>query len=374
MKKVGIMTFHCADNFGAVLQVYALQQTIKELNIDVEIIDFRPQALIIPYNHTVNLKNRYSVNGIKGVIRALLSSIYNYRNIESRLKSFRKFRDDNLNISKEKYYFSQELLNSPPKYDYFLTGSDQVWNPSFKRKIGDSYFLDFVDNNAIKISYAASIAEEVDEGLIGDYKNHINRFDYISVREKSGVEFLQNIINNSVEVTLDPTLLLNKRKWKNISKKPNLKEKYILVYGLEHNNELIKLANRLSEEINIKIISYTNQKIFNNVIESFYFKGPDEFLGLFENAEVILTNSFHGTVFSVINNKPFYTIPHTTTGSRMIDLLKILNLEERIIYKAEDLKEFDFNIDYNEVDRILETKRQESINFLKKSFGIKDNR
>jgi len=373
MIKAGIITFHCADNFGAVLQVYGLQEIIKEMNIEVEIIDFRPQELTEPYNHTVNFVRNYKKNGCPGVAKLLLSKLYNYRNIENRLKSFNKFRNKYLNVSDNKYKTSKDLLYNPPKYNYYLTGSDQVWNPYFKKAIGDSYFLDFVDDkSSIKISYAASIAEVVEDELFEDYNKYINTFDYISIREKSSLEFIKSVSNKDVFVTLDPTLLLDKNKWKIISKKPETKEKYILVYDLQNNNELNRLANKLSEEMGLKIISYSNKKNYNNSIQSFRFKGPEEFLGLFENAELILTSSFHGTVFSVINNKPFYTIPHTTRGSRMIDLLRTLNLEDRIIYTEEDLKGNDYNINYDKVNILLEEKRQESISFLKKSFSIKE--
>jgi hypothetical protein len=369
MNKAGIITFHCSDNFGAVLQVYALQEVIKEMNIDVEIIDFRPKELTTPYNHSVDFIKYFKDKRFKSATKLFLANIYNYKNIKVRLKAFNLFRGNYLKLSTSKYYTSKDLLNNPPEYKYYITGSDQVWNPYFKKAIGDSYFLDFVNNQSMKISYAASIAQTVEQELVKDYKNYINQFDYISIREKSSLDFLKGICNKNINVSLDPTLLLNKEKWKVISQKPEIKEKYILVYDLQNNHELVRLANKISKDNNLKVISYSNKRKYNDAIQSFKYKGPREFLGLFENAELILTSSFHGTVFSIINEKPFYTIPHSTRGSRMIDLLKILNLEDRIVYKSDDVKKIENNINYGKVNSLLEYHRQESIHYLKKSFG-----
>ncbi|WP_158582902.1 polysaccharide pyruvyl transferase family protein [Lysinibacillus yapensis] len=372
MKKAGIITFHCADNFGAVLQVYALQQTIKEMEIDVEIIDFKPRAITSSYNHDSNIKFNFKKIGVARTIKIVLTKTYNYSKIKKRLESYDTFRRNYLKVSDKKYYSNEELLNDPPNYDFFITGSDQVWNPKFKKDIGNSYFLDFVKGNARKISYSASIAEKVDKHLIKDYKTYINNFDYLSIREKSSLDFLKSLTNKDVAVTLDPTLLLVKEKWDRIVENPMRGKKYILVYDLQQNKELIKLANKLSEEMGVSIISFSTNKDYNNRIDSFQNKRPDEFLGLLKNAELVLTNSFHGTVFSVIYKKLFYVMPPKTRQSRLIDFLKDIKLEDRVVNNSIDIKNYKQEIDYNQVNNLLKIKREESINFLKKSFGIND--
>ena len=371
MNKAGIITFHCADNFGAILQVYALQKIIQDLNIDAEIIDFRPEVLVEPYEHFINLRKYANKYGYRRALRSLLAQIYYFGLIKKRIESYNIFRNNYLKLSRNKYYSQEDLLNNPPIYDFYITGSDQVWNPSFKKDIGNSYLLDFVTGDSVKISYAASIAEEINDNFIEDYKKYINQFDYISIREKSSLKIINSITNKNIEVTLDPTLLLSKEQWNTISELPNIDEKYILVYDLQYNIELIKIANKLSEETGYKIICFSKTKYFKNTIESFYYKGPSQFLGYCKKAELILTNSFHGTVFSVIYGKPFYTIPHTTRGSRMIDLLETLNLEDRLVYKANDLEEINYYIDYEKVNNILEIKKQESIDFLTTALNIR---
>ena len=372
MKNAGIITFHCADNYGAVLQVYALQKMLQQLNIDAEIIDFRPKELTIPYNHSFNFYKNYKSKGLMRTIKLSMSKIYKYRDIKRRLDSFSDFRKQNLKLSNESYAYSKDLCKNPPLYDFYVTGSDQVWNPHYIMNIGYSYFLDFVNSESVKISYAASIAQDVEEELVEEYKKQLSEFNYISIREESSVDFLRQITDKDIKVTLDPTLLLDKQEWGKISKSPNLGEKYILVYDLIQNNELIKIANQLSSELGMRIISYSNKRNYINSIESFHYRGPSEFLGLFEKAEFVLTNSFHGTVFAVINNKPFYTIPHNKTGSRMVDLLKNINLDDRIVYQATDLKGKDYSINYKEANKLLDNKRKDSIDFLMKSFETRE--
>lgn len=370
---VGLINFHCADNFGAVLQSYALQEVIKRLNFNVEIINFKPKYILDQTKTLTNLSVLLKSFKFHSIIKKILIGAIKYNNEKSRSDDFSDFREKHLNLSNLEYYTSIELKNNVPIYDFYITGSDQVWNPVFKENIGDSYFLDFAPEKSIKVSYAASIAQNVDKRFLDDYKFLINRFNYISIREKSSLNFLGTVTDKEVKVTLDPTLLLDRKEWGNVTKKIKLNQKYILVYDLEENKEIIDLANKVSLLTGLKVISYSNSKKIQNSLGFFKYKGPEEFLGYFENAELVLTNSFHGTVFSIIYQKPFYTIPHTTRGTRMIDLLNDLNLSDRIIYKAEELKVIDKLINYIPVKAILEKMRKSSIDYLKTALKNEEN-
>lgn len=365
MKKVGIVTFHWADNFGAVLQNYALQKTIEKLDIEVEDINYIPQQLVKGYGHELNLFELIKEYGIKIGMKSFLYRLYIYKNIENRRKVFEKFRKEKLSISKKIYKDEKSIYDNPPNYDYYITGSDQVWGPDFYKKSSGIYFLNFINNKGKKIAYAASLAEKVPADLISDYKKYVNQFDSIAIREKSGKEFIKTITEKNVEVTLDPTLLLKMDEWSKIAKVPSITEKYILVYDLEYNENVIEIVNEISEKTGIKVINFSNVKKYKNVFGTFLYDGPEEFLGYFKNAEMIITNSFHGTVFSILFNKIFFTIPHTTRGSRMIDLLNELQLNERIIYKKEEIVTSD--IDYVKVEELLEKIREKSVNYLKES-------
>jgi len=230
MKKVGIITFHFADNFGAVLQAYALLRTLQGKNIHVEIINYIPQELREFYNIFFDLKKSVISLGLVKTIKKLLVSVKTLHTKTIKIKNFEKFRNEHLSFSEYLYTTSEELLKKPPIYDVYVTGSDQIWNPDFFTKIGGSYFLDFAVKNADKVSYAASIAKPIESRYFEYYKNYLQSFNYISVRENTAKNELKNIINKDVYIVLDPTLLLEKEDWEKIATYDTvIGEKYILV-------------------------------------------------------------------------------------------------------------------------------------------------
>ena len=309
--------------------------------------------------------------GLLRTIKAIALKISRYSRVKLRTNSFSEMREKHLNLSVEKYLSSDELINNPPHYKYYISGSDQVWNPYFKKKIGNSYFLDFATDNSIKIAYAASIAEKVPDELNDEYFSLINDFDYISVRESSAKKYLNTLTDKDIYVTLDPTFLLNTEQWNRFIKESFIKEDYIFVYDIEENNELVKLTNRISEKYGYKVISYGSSKKFNMGVKSFKYDSPIEFLNYVKNAKLVLSTSFHGVAFAIIFNKPFYSIPHKTRGSRMIDTLNLLELHERIIYQNDDLKDVDFELDYSSANQILEIQKNVSIKYLREALNIK---
>jgi hypothetical protein len=371
MVKAGIITFHCADNFGAVLQTYALSKKIENMGVFSEIIDFNPSIIVEPYKIFPRIDYCIKNRGLKGTLKTYISRLKRRNEIKNKRNKFQDFRNKYMRISKIKFNKSKQLYDNPPKYDYYIAGSDQIWNPDFFSKIGNSYFLDFVKADCIRISYAASIAKEnVEETSFGECLGYIKKFDYISVREKSGKTFLNKIINNNIFVTIDPTFLITKDEWLCITKLPNNKEKYIFVYDLTKNENIIRIANKISEMENLKIITYSDGLGYNNWLESFFSKSPTEFLGLIQNAEYVLTNSFHGLAFGIIFNKQFYCIPHNKTGSRMLDLLNDLNLSDRIINSSIDIKQNRKDIDYNKVNSMINIQVNNSLDFLRKALNI----
>lgn len=364
MKKAGIITFHCADNFGAFLQVYALQNAIERIEVDVEVIDFQPEDIINSYQMKLNIVKLLKEDGLLKTIKSILAKIYYYKNIRKRTRKFEYSRNKYLKLSKNKYFTPQELVNNPPSYDYFIAGSDQVWNPVFIKNIGYSYLLDFVKDNSSRLSYAASIAQYEVEGMESIYEKYLSKFNYISVREKSAQKYLNGITTNKIDVHLDPTLLIEKEQWSNLSYEEHLDYKYIFVYDLETSKEIINLTNKISEEKGYKVISYSKSKNFKQGTKSFKYSSPEEFIGLIKNAELIVSSSYHGIVFSIIYNKPFYAAPHKLRGSRIIDLLETLNLSERIISDSLNRDWSDFEINYSVPNEILERNRIIALEYL----------
>lgn len=365
MKKIGMITFHSAHNYGAMLQVYALQKTLLNNGYQAEIIDYRDKKIMSGYKlFKLNKKNLYTI--IKSFASSLFFLIPNYM----RAKRFNNFLKKYLKTTKIKYKSEKELKDNPPDEDIYIVGSDQVWNTALTGSLKDAYTLNFGKDNVKRISYAASIGKsEIPDTLKDIFKEKISKIDKISVREEQAKELLSGLINKNIDVVLDPTLLLEKEKWMSlIEKKEKEKEKYIFIYGIGERDRLYKIANYFSEKTNLKLVHFDNKnKGYKNVLKSAYSDGPIEFLNLIKNAEYVIAQSFHGTVFSLIFRKKFFVIPDKTTSSRVINLLKKLGLEDRIINSIEEIGDYDREINYEEVESKLKFEREKSLEFLKNS-------
>lgn len=371
LKRVGIITFHSADNFGAVLQSYALMKTVENLGFYSEIIDFRPEGIVSQYKlFGGSFKKKYLSSGLYKIIRFYIKCILNSGKVLKRIRNFKSFRKDHFRLSDKVYHSSDELMKEKPLYDYYITGSDQVWNPDFFINVGASYFLDFAVEGAKRISYAASIVKKLNTNESKYFKTYLKRFDNISIREKSSLEAVQNLTDKEVHVVLDPTLLLEGDDWSSISTFSVHEASYILVYDLIKDPIIVYAANKISGDNNLKIINYSGEKGYNNWHSSFATTNPTEFSGLIKNAKFVVTNSFHGTIFSIIFKKQFYTIPYPGRGSRMIDLLNELGLKERIVESIDDNISIDQMIDYEKVYRRLDTLKEESKSFLQEALGL----
>ncbi|MCX7998792.1 MAG: polysaccharide pyruvyl transferase family protein [Leptospiraceae bacterium] len=359
-KTVGILTFHYIENFGAVLQAYALQEVIKKMGYYVEIIDFCPTK-ITP----------------KSIAYSIIKKLLLRRNFLLRRNRFYLFRKNFMHLSKEKYNSSKELKNKPFAYDVYLVGSDQVWNPRYIKTFGFSYLLDFAPPNAHKISYAASVVEKIPEELIAKYKHYLEQFRYISVREKSSKDILKEFLDREIEVCLDPALLLKAEQWQKIIKEPKQRpyKQFIVVLDYFKTKNLIKLTNRIAREKHLSVVSFSPQipmkERYINYYGSIYFEGPCEILWYLSNADLILTSSLHGLVFALIFGKNFLCVPDPYRGSRIIDLLAELEIEDDHVlnYNAsdEEVKNLEpRNISADSINK-LNNLRDRSIRFLKRA-------
>ncbi|MBY8908370.1 polysaccharide pyruvyl transferase family protein [Salinicoccus roseus] len=373
MRKIGILTYHFADNFGAVLQCYALKEVISEYE-EVEIIDYKPEYINNMHKVIVNpfkIKNLTVYNKFKLLVKHILP-LNIYRTTVKKM-NFMKFRKKELPLSEKTFKNAESFIKKIEDYRCIVVGSDQVWNPELQGEIDKMYFLNFGKKYVKRVSYAASIGKpEVSEKYLNDFIKSINKFDAISVREERSERFISKIVENKVEVTLDPTLLLDKSRWVSISEPADIKQEYILVYDLENTNDITEIVNELSNKLKLPVVTYSNKNIYHNKVESFSNYGPAKFLGLFKDASYVVTNSFHGTVFSVIFEKKFITIPHTTRGNRMEDFLYKLNLEGRIVKEKNDLESVNYkdNINFSIPNKILECEKEKSLSYLKKSLEI----
>lgn len=350
--KVGIVTFHHAVNYGAVLQTYALQQYLSNLGIDSDVIDYRCPYIEYFYKP---IKANPIKNG-KMFIREIL---YYSCNKKKRTK-FNTFLKHYIKLSKV-VKTQQELEQINSEYDFFIAGSDQVWNLKWSG-LDKTYFLDFADTNK-KYSYAASFGfDRIPNEQKQVYQQLLSEFQAISVRENTGKEIIRELLKRESEVSVDPTCLITKAEWEKICVYPK-EQGYILIYMLDHSEELISFAEKVSRERRAKIIYISDalRKEYN-----FEYRGalsPTEFIGLFANAGYVITNSFHGLMFSVIFEKEFciqYQKKPEAPNSRLIDFIHDYHLENRLL---ENIK-MEEKPDYILVNQIMKKKVEQSKRFL----------
>lgn len=325
--KAGIIT-KIGKNYGAVLQAYALKQACCNLGVEAHIIKYQPESSKKSYKIC-----RFSW-GFRGA-KANICSLLHYHQIKEGSKRFWKFRDEHFDFIGD-YSTAQEIEVAPPECDIYISGSDQVWNPmlSFDR----TYYCMFVEDDSVKriAAYAASIGlNSLPEDIKEEFQTRLRRFHYISVRERQGQKILRALDIPSV-IAPDPTLLFAKDEWDQIAT-DTIVEPYILCYFVSFPKGVEKLIKKIQKKMEIKVINLMTSEESNSVGDiKIRDAGPREFLGLFKNAKYIITSSFHGTVFSIINRKPFVTILYNSTRSRVVELLDTLNLTNRIISSDEE--------------------------------------
>jgi len=354
-----MLTFHNAENYGATLQAYALKETLKELGLDAHFINYENKKILSDYKliRTNSLKSFFS------------SLWYLPRNLK-RKRSFKSFSDAYLDTTSKVYLNKEEIEQDIETGKIFVAGSDQIWNPLLTDGLSDIYTLNFRNTDIKKIIYGASLGnEELLQKNAADFKSKLQDLDLISVREKSIIKSLEEICGKKVEQVIDPTLLLSKEKWDKLIDENNVvtlpKEKYILVYTLFESEEVTKIANYLSSKTGLEVVHFRKYNAYKNELMSLYSYGPVDFVNAFKNAAYVVTNSFHGTVFSLIYERKFYSVLPKERAGRIKDLLQDLELDSRIISDQKEAN-IDLNINYDSVNEKIEALKSKSKDFLKK--------
>lgn len=366
-KKVGIITLHRVVNYGSVLQTYALQEKIKDLGYEVEIIDYFPERLTMLgmlkriKNKGKKFKKSFIIRNIARLI-ILPSYIMRFNMFFSFLKKYIKMTD-------KVYTSPQELRNEQFDFDIYCTGSDQVWNSGWNEKIDHPYFLTFAPNNKRKIAYAASFGKkELEKFEIEETREMLKRYDEISVREKSGVDIIRKLGIDNVTNVVDPTLLLSGDEWRKISSQKYKGKNYILVYNLNRNKKIDNYAKELSKKTGLKIIYLSYQ------FHEFYKKGKmkcnpkvEDFISLIDNASYVISDSFHATAFSLNLNTQFIIVYPGKYSTRLQSILELLNLEGRVAKNEKDLSIINNMIDYKIINKKMDLMRKKSIDWLSNS-------
>jgi hypothetical protein len=353
--KIGIITFHCADNYGAVLQAFALYQKLAELfdASDIYIVDYQPKSIIKVYS-LLNIKN----------MRGLISSILQLPFLLQRKYNFNKFRD---------LYFKLLSLKDIDCLDYLVCGSDQIWNAEITNGLDPHYFGMIEGFKGKVIAYGASDGGNLTNN-IDIFQSFLERFEFVSVREKSMMAPLEKYGKN-ITVVLDPVFLPDIIFWQKIAAGQKHRN-YILIYQLTQNDRLLENAYQLASHTGKQLIEITYGFPYKRILKTKHkvlaSVSLADFLSLFIHADYIFTNSFHGTAFSIIFNKNFYTyfLPgNDKRNNRIEDLLSDSNLRNR------GFSHIDFNgpevIDFSSVNSLLNKKKNEAIKFLKLAFSDK---
>lgn len=362
--KLGIITFHAVYNYGAVLQAYSLQKIFSDMNIDSEIIDFRQPSQI---DYTSLYTKR---KGIKSIIKNCMI-LPKHAKRKKRAEKFDNFIENELVKSNIIYTNEAELNKTNGIYDIFFTGSDQVWNTKKKRDYSSAYFLDFVDSsNPNRYAYAASIGTSEKEDLT-EQISMLKKYKKISCREKRGVDVVSAITGQDIELVLDPTLLVDIKHLNKYVNKSFSNEPYLFYYSLDgfdkrkNNLDLIySLAHKFN--LNVKIITpewvYTGQHG-----EQYISAGIEDFLTLIANAELVCTNSFHGTALSVKFNRNFYVLEkYDGKDDRKKTILEEFDLTDRCIYNIKDIEDIsDYHINYDVIKDRIDESKQKSLSFLR---------
>ncbi len=360
--RIGIITFHQAYNYGAVLQCYALCSVLKKMGCEVEVIDYIPKCF--DAQHKLWSWYIFKKRNIFGKVEYLYSSLKGLRIRYSRNRKFNNFIKE-LPLTP---FSTLDEWSEKQKFDIIFWGSDQVWNPMITGSIDLVYFGKFKKNNTVFASYAASTQKDAIINYDNEFKNLFHKFDYISVREKWLQLYFSKLGYQRAKVVLDPVLLLTSERWPCVDSH-KIEDKYILIYTVPQNELVNEVADRLAKKHNCKIIELVaNIKSQDN--KRIQDASPQEFLGYFKNAHYIVTTSFHGTAFSIIFRRPFYTIScNKNVDDRAQSLLEQLDLDKRLITSVPG--DEDSEINFNIVDNKLQSLREESFDYIRQVLNSK---
>ena len=349
--RIGILTFSNAFNLGAALQAYSLQKALAEMGNDAELIDYRCPAIEAMH------KMRPVFHLRIGMKLRIYNLVYNMVFIPRRIRYIR-FRGYS---KRSKVYSKETITETNGKYDLFITGSDQVFNLKLTGN-DTTFFLDFVEKGK-KVAYAGSMGAYQMENK-EQYLAYMNSFDSLSVREKTSADLLKSESGISVDVMPDPVFLHSGEEWKNLCGVKDKKAlKYVLIYALFEDKDLYEIAGRVARKYGMRIVAITKvlrplckvDRVIRNA-------GPREFIELIANAAYVVTNSFHGTAFSLIFEKQFMILLPPTAPDRIIDLLNTIGLREQIYMGSIN----DGDIDYTQIKDRINAFKQRGKHYLRK--------
>ena len=399
MKRASVLTlYHGNNNYGGVLQAYALSETITSKGTPCEVIDYRPTPMPLK----IRIIHKIQEDGITSMMAAVLRisggkvkdhllhmATYSVnQKIKRREERLEEFRKNEISHS-TRVYTRENLAQTLEKYDLFVCGSDQIWNPGSSGQFNEDYWLEFVPSDIRKVAYAPSLTVS---SLTISQREHIkywlSSFDAVSVREVTAFTLLKEVtkgMNMDITCVLDPVFLISGVQWKQFSAPRQIDRGYVFAYLLGDNKRQRALIRKFASEQNLKVvtISYLLSRFrfcdlwFGD--EKIYGADPKEFLSLIQYADYVFTDSFHGTVFSSLFHKKFWVFRRDTKGERrpmdhrVEGLMGLFETEDRLLDEDVEGRNLTEEIDYAEVDRRIEDGRKNSLRFLEHALEERGN-
>lgn len=349
MKNIIVSTYCDWNNYGSIMQSLGLKTALSSLGFESKLAIDHPAP---PSQYIPSLK-------ISGNIVSCMRNFYAYMKkdlISRKYRDSNKFINDNIDIL---YYNNYETLKSnPPKADYFIAGSDQIWRPSSCHPV---FFLDFVDEEYKRISYAASMGStKIPENKKELFAELVNSFDHISVREADNAEAIATVSNKPVDIHIDPAFLVSKEDWQKYAKPYPIDKPYILLYALYWDKELNKQVKELHKKTGYEVVAICNglSKVWAS--KKLFDVDPGQFIWLIDHAEAVISSSFHGVSFSIIFNKKLAAVINPALPSRITNLLDMLKVENsNIVDVCFENTEF-----YTTTNNIIQSKKEDALKYL----------
>lgn len=382
MKKVAIVSCYYVKNYGSMLQAYAVQKMLDNMNIKNEnlvYIKSKSPKQLASYAKRLLFDANIRKTKLKNLKKKVYSKTHKGYdvNFSMRSKKFEEFKTKYFKLSKP-YFGYKNLKMSSKDYDAFLLGSDQLWHPM---NLENHYFtMEFIDDNKPKITYAPSFGvSEIPKNQIKKTKAYLKRIEHISIREESGKKIIKELIGQDVPIVLDPTFMLDLKEWDAIQPEKNVytNSKYIFCYFLGDNQEHRDTVNQIKKLTGYDIVTLPHIDEIAKSDKNFgdaklYDVGPAEFINLIKNAEIVFTDSFHCTAFSIMYQKKFFTFNRFksnskgSTNTRLKSILSLLGMEQRLITNYEDCaKLYKEEIDFKNTNLELERLKSKSFDYLK---------
>ncbi|MCM1118314.1 MAG: polysaccharide pyruvyl transferase family protein [bacterium] len=363
--RAAVITLHTVCNYGTQLQAYATQEKLREYFEEVEFIPFKRSDT---YGKGL-LETFTRGNPLKAL--PIIPTMLRWKTV------FGRFQKQHLRLGDTEYLREEDFRTFQDIYDAYFVGSDQVWNCGWNRGVIPPYYLSFAPDNKPKYAFSSSFGQkQVDACYVEQSKALMQRFDYITVREQSGVQILDRQYGYTrAKRILDPTLLMDGDFWRRLAPKNRIRGKYILIYNLQRNRTLDAYAERVSRETGYSLYRFCTR--YDQIVrngKSLLIPDVLSFITLIDNAALVITDSFHATAFCMnLHTEPLCIYPTEYEG-RIAEFLELVGEEERHVRDYEDMGVLNRQIDFEKVDLILKREREKADEVLKTELGLKKRR